>query len=209
MGLVVGYELYWVLRSIDHYQTEIMITLTAVMGGYWVASSLHVSGPLAVVVAGLFISDQTRNTAMSTVTREYVEKFWEIIDILLNALLFVLIGSRLVSLSFQWAFVPAGLLGIIIMLVSRYVAIRLPLTLARRWMIPSDKEDPQILTRGGLRGGISVALALSIPETVAEKDLLVFITYTCVFFSIVVQGLTLERFARRLYGTKTDRVEKI
>ncbi|SOD80717.1 cation:proton antiporter [Spirosoma fluviale] len=208
LGLLAGYGLYWVLRSIDHYQTEIIITLTAVMGGYWLASWLHMSGPLAVVVAGLFISDQTRSTAMSAVTQEYVEKFWETIDILLNALLFVLIGSRLVSLSFEWAYVPAGLIGIVIMLVSRYVAIRLPLMLARRW-IPSDKEDPLILTWGGLRGGISIALALSIPETVAEKDLLVFITYTCVFFSIVVQGLTLERFARRLYGTKTDGVENV
>lgn len=202
LGLLVGYALYLILRTIDHYQTEIIITIAAVMGGYWLASQLHVSGPLAVVVAGLFISDQNRSTAMSTVTQEYVEKFWEIIDILLNALLFVLIGSRLVILSFEWSFVLAGLASILIMLLARYGSIRLPLLLVRRW-IPSDRQEPLMLTWGGLRGGISIALALSIPETIAAKDLLVFITYTCVFFSIVVQGLSLERFAKRLYRTGT------
>lgn len=198
LGLLVGYALYLLLRSIDHYQTEIIITIAAVMGCYWLATRLHVSGPLAVVVAGLFISDETRSAAMSKVTQEYVEKFWEIIDILLNALLFVLIGSRLVALTFDWAFVPAALLAILIMLVARYVAIRFPLLLVRRW-IAYDKQDPLMLTWGGLRGGLSIAMALSIPETVADKDLLVFITYACVFFSIVVQGLTLERVAKRLY----------
>jgi len=127
LGLGVGYALFWILRTIDQYQTEIIITLAAVMGCYWLASQLHVSGPLAVVVAGLFISDQARSEAMSAVTLEYVEKFWEIIDILLNALLFVLIGSRLLSLTFEWAFAPPALAAIGIMLVARYAANRIPL----------------------------------------------------------------------------------
>ncbi|AQG80063.1 cation:proton antiporter [Spirosoma montaniterrae] len=198
LGLLLGYALFGLLKSIDHYQTEIIITIAVVMGGYWLATRLHVSGPLAVVVAGLLISDQTRSAAMSSVTREYVDKFWEIIDILLNALLFVLIGSRLVTLTFDWAFVPAALAGIVIMLVSRYGAVRLPLLLVQRW-IKSDPQDPLMLTWGGLRGGLSIAMALSIPETVAAKDLLVFVTYACVFFSVVVQGLTLSGVARRLY----------
>lgn len=202
LGLLVGYGLYFILRSIDHYQTEIIITIATVMGSYWLAYQLHVSGPLAVVVAGLLISDQSRSTAMSAVTQGYVEKFWEIIDILLNALLFVLIGSRLVTLTFDWSFVPAALAGIVIMLVARYTAIRVPLFLTQRW-IAYDKQDPLMLTWGGLRGGLSIAMALSIPETVVAKDLLVFITYACVFFSLVVQGLTLERVARRLYHSNT------
>ncbi|GAA4406277.1 sodium:proton antiporter [Nibrella viscosa] len=202
-GLALGYGIFRLLHSIDHYQTEIMITLAAVMGGYLLASWLHVSGPLAIVVAGLFTGERAKEAAMSDITEEYVGKFWEIIDIILNAVLFVLIGFRLLALSFEWIYVEIGLAAIVIVLVCRYVAIRLPLLLSRRW-IYSERRDLLMLTWGGLRGGLSIAMALSIPESFAAKDLIVFTTYTVVLFSIIVQGLSLERVAKRIYRTTPE-----
>ena len=198
-GLGIGISLFYLLRSIDHYQTEIMITLAAVMGGYSLANTLHVSGPLAIVVAGLFTGDKAKGAAMSHTTQEYIERFWELVDVILNAVLFVLIGFRLITLDFNWLYVGVGLAAIVIELVGRYVSIRIPLLLSHKW-IYSDFQDTKMMTWGGLRGGLSIAMALSIPESFASKDLIVFITYIVVLFSILVQGLTLERVARRLYN---------
>jgi CPA1 family monovalent cation:H+ antiporter len=197
-GLVLGYALFYLLRSIDHYQTEVLITVAAVMGGYALANYLHISGPLAIVVAGLFTGDRAVGTAMSATTEEYVERFWELVDVILNAVLFVLIGFRLVTLDFEWLYFPVGFGAIGIQLAARYLSIRLPLWLSRKWLY-SSRQDPIMMTWGGLRGGLSIAMALSIPESFTSKNLLVFITYAVVLFSILVQGLTLERVARRLY----------
>jgi CPA1 family monovalent cation:H+ antiporter len=197
-GVLLGLALYYLLRSVDHYQTEILITLAAVLGGYSLANSLHVSGPLAMVVTGLFTGERAKQVAMSEITEEYVGKFWEIIDIILNAILFVLIGFRLVTLSLDILYLYVGLVTIFITLVSRYLSLRIPLFLSRRWLY-SKREDTLMMTWGGLRGGLSIAMALSVPDLVPAKDLFITITYITVLFSIVGQGLSLEKVARRLY----------
>lgn len=197
-GLLLGYGMYRLLRSINHYQTEVMITFAGVMGGYLLAQKLHISGPLAMVVAGLFVGDHGREHAMSRQTEDYIDKFWELLDSILNALLFVLIGLELLIIDFQssYWFICALVIGLV--LAARFVSIWLPFRLARPWLDLDDKA-PLMLTWGGLRGGLSIAMALSIPNTLPHKDLLVTITYAVVLFSIIGQGLTLERLIRRLY----------
>ncbi|OGX88690.1 cation:proton antiporter [Hymenobacter glacialis] len=197
-GLVLGYGLYRLLRSINHYQTEVILTLAAVMGGYLLAQRLHVSGPLAMVVAGLLVGDRARQDAMSHQTEEYVDKFWELIDVILNALLFVLIGVELLVIQLDASYWFISGLAIVLVLLSRYIAVWLPYRLARRWLT-LDSKAPIMLTWGGLRGGISVALALSISNDVPFKSVIVAITYAVVLFSVIGQGLTLERLIRRLY----------
>ena len=198
LGLALGYGLYWLLRSIDHYQTEVILTVAGVMGGYLLAGKLHVSGPLAMVVAGLFVGDPSRQDAMSHQTEEYVDKFWELMDGILNALLFVLIGLELLILDLKASYWLISLLTIGLVLVSRFVSIWIPYRVARPWL-DLDKNAPLMLTWGGLRGGISIALALSIPNALPDKSLLVTITYAVVLFSVIGQGLTMERLIRRLY----------
>ncbi|HLK96691.1 MAG TPA: sodium:proton antiporter [Hymenobacter sp.] len=197
-GLALGYGLYWLLRSINHYQTEVIITVAGVMGGYLLAQKLHISGPLAMVVAGLFVGGHARQNAMSQRTEEYVDKFWELIDSILNSVLFVLIGLVLLLIDFRPGYWLICLVVIGLVLLARFISIWLPFRLARRWL-DLDNKAPIMLTWGGLRGGISIALALSIPNTVPERDLLVAITYAVVLFSIIVQGLTMDRLIRRLY----------
>lgn len=198
LGLAVGYGMYWLLRSVNHYQTEVLITVAGVMGGYLVARHLHVSGPLAMVVAGLLVGDQAREDALSHITEEYLDKFWELVDSILNALLFVLIGLELLVIPFERAYLMLCLLTILITLLARYLSILVPATLARRWL-DLGREAPLMLTWGGLRGGISIAMALSIDNAVPHKDLIVTITYAVVLFSVIGQGLTMERLIKRLY----------
>lgn len=197
-GLALGYGLYRLLRTINHYQTEVILTLAAVMGGYLLAQRLHVSGPLAMVVAGLLVGDRAREDAMSHQTEDYIDKFWELIDVILNALLFVLIGVELLVIKFEEAYWLISGLAVVLVLAARFVAVWLPYQLARRWLSLDDKA-PLMMTWGGLRGGISVALALSISDAVPHKNLLVAITYAVVVFSVIGQGLTLEKLIRRLY----------
>ena len=197
-GLALGYAMFWLLRSINHYQTEVMVTVAGVMGGYLLAQKLHISGPLAMVVAGLFVGAHARQGAMSHVTEDYVDKFWEIIDSILNAVLFVLIGLELLIIEFQSAYWRICLMAVVLVLASRYMAIFIPYRMARRWL-DLDKKAPLMLTWGGLRGGLSIAMALSIPAGLPNKDLIVTMTYAVVLFSVIVQGLTMERLIRRLY----------
>ncbi|WP_428656063.1 cation:proton antiporter [Runella sp.] len=201
-GLLLGYLMYRLLRSINHYQTEVIITVAGVMGGYLLAHELHVSGPLAMVVAGLLVGDHTaRQDAMSQKTEEYIDKFWELIDGILNALLFVLIGVELLIIDFQREHWIIYLLVILLVLISRYLAILIPFTLARRWL-DLDNKAPVMLTWGGLRGGLSIAMALSIDNSLPQKAIIVTITYSVVLFSVIVQGLTMERLIRKLYPTE-------
>jgi len=198
-GLALGYSLYWVLKSINHYQTEVIIMVAGVMGGYLLAQKLHISGPLAMVVAGLLVGDDSaRQGAMSHTTEEYVDKFWELVDSILNALLFVLIGIELLVVDFEVTQWSIYLIVVLIVLLSRYLAILIPFTLARRWL-DLDKKAPVLLTWGGLRGGLSIAMALSIDSSIPYKDFIVTITYAVVLFSVIVQGLTMEPLIRRLY----------
>jgi len=196
-GFVLGYIAFYLLKSIDHYETEVMITIAMVMGGYYLATKLHVSGPLAMVVAGLFTESRIRNFAMSSTTGLYVDKFWEIVDVLMNAVLFVLIGLRLMVLDYENIYLFTGIIAIPIVLMARYASIRLPLLFSKKWVV-LDKRGQLLMTWGGLRGGLAIAMALSISND-ANKDMIVFITYIVVVFSILVQGLTVGRFARRLY----------
>ena len=197
-GLALGYGMFWLMRSINHYQTEVIITVAGVMGGYLLAQKLHISGPLAMVVAGLFVGDHAREEAMSHQTEEYIDKFWELIDSILNALLFVLIGLELLIVDFQSGYWLICIVTIVLVLMARFISIWLPFRLARRWL-DLDNNAPLMLTWGGLRGGLSIAMALSIPNALPHKDLLVTITYAVVLFSVIGQGLTMERLIRRLY----------
>jgi monovalent cation:H+ antiporter, CPA1 family len=193
-GLALGYGTFLLLRSIDHYQVEVLLTLAAVTGGYVLARHLHVSGPLAMVVVGLVIGNQGRAKAMSDTTRRYVDMFWELLDEILNAVLFVLIGMEVLLVSFSAGiFVGAAVAGLVTLL-ARTLTIGLPVrTLHRFFKLP--KSAWKLLTWGGLRGGISVALALSIPAG-PERDTVLSLTYCVVVFSILVQGLTVGRLAR-------------
>ena len=195
-GAVLGYGTFRLLRSIDHYQVEVMLTLAMVMGGYALASRLHVSGPLAMVVAGLIIGNHGRALAMSDTTRRYIDGFWEVIDEILNAVLFVLIGMEVIVVDFFDGFAVVAICTIAITLLARALTVGLPVgTISRYFGLPTGAGP--VLTWGGLRGGISVALALSLPHG-PERDVLLAITYCVVVFSILVQGLTIGRLVRRV-----------
>lgn len=194
-GVVIGAIAYSMLRTVDNYQVEILITLALVFGGYTLASAIHVSGPIAIVVAGLLIGNQGRMLAMSDTTREHLDMFWELIDEVLNAVLFVLIGLEVLALTFQKEYLLAGFLIVPGVLLARLFSVGLPVSLMRLRR-PFSPHAVKIMTWGGLRGGISVALALSLPAG-AERELILAVTYMVVVFSIVVQGLTIGRLIRR------------
>ncbi len=191
LGLALGYGAYRMLRSVDNYQVEILITLALVMGSFGVADLLHTSGPIAVVVAGLLIGNQGRQWAMSDTTREHLDNFWELLDELLNAILFVLIGLEVLVLSFQRPYLVAGLAAVPLVLAARWISVLIHVKVFS-WVREFSHRTITILTWGGLRGGISVALALSLPPG-PGRDAVVTITYIVVVFSILGQGLTLNR----------------
>lgn len=197
LGLILGWITYRLLRSIDNYEIEVILTLAAVMGGTLLAHQLHLSAPLAMVVAGLIVGNDTvRNSAMSETTEQYVDKFWELIDVLLNTILFVMIGMEMLVLTLGKSYVYAGLLAIPLILLCRYVSLLLPVKFFEKRLDFVPKTN-LIMTWGGLRGGISIALALSLtPEM--HRDLFLVITYIVVVVSIIGQGLTVEPIIRRL-----------
>jgi Na+:H+ antiporter len=197
LGLALGYLAYQMLKRVDNYQVEVIITLALVMGGYALADRIRTSGPIAIVVAGLLIGNQGRAFAMSAITRERLDDFWELIDEILNALLFLLIGLEVLVMPFTRALLIAGLLAIVITLFARWASVGGAALLMRPFRAFSPGMV-NILTWGGLRGGISVALALSIP-LVPERTTIVTITYVIVIFSIVVQGMTLGRLVNHIY----------
>ena len=190
-GLGLGYLGFLMLSGVDNYQVEALITLALVSGGYALAEVLHISAPIAIVVAGLLIGNKGRMFAMSDKTRERLDNFWELIDEILNAVLFLLIGVEILILTLSKQFMIAGLFAIPIVLLARLICVGTPIQLMKKFRTFSPHATT-ILTWGGLRGGISVALALSIPAVPAREPLLV-ITYFVVVFSILVQGLTLKK----------------
>jgi len=197
-GFLVGWIAYQMLKRIDQPQVEVLITLAIVTGGYVLAQKLHMSGPLAMVVAGLLIGNHGRSFAMSDRTRERLDVFWELMDDLLNALLFMLIGFELLVVTVGVESLAAGAISIVVVLVARFVSVASTVTVLRTKRTFSP-HVVKVLTWGGLRGGISVALALSLPPG-PEKATIVAVTYIVVAFSIIVQGLTLESVVRRLYS---------
>jgi len=194
-GLVAGGGAFWLLRSVDHYPVAIMITLALVTGGYALAEVMHVSAPIAMVVAGLIIGNHGRDFAMTETTRHHLDIFWELVDEILNAVLFVLIGLEVLVVVYTEAHLIASLIAIPIVLLARFVSVGLPLGLLRRTQDFSSNAVT-ILTWGGLRGGVSVALALALPLG-HERNLIVPITYAVVAFSIIVQGLTIGKLLAR------------
>lgn len=195
-GFLLGLMLYYLLKSIDSYQEEVLLTLAGVLGGYALASHWHLSAPLAMVVTGLMVGNQGRSYAMSDNTRHYVDLFWELIDEILNAILFVLIGLEIVVVSLHGNVWLAVVMAIAIGLLARLVVVG-GVTASFRQRLGLPKGSWQVLTWGGLRGGISVALVLQLPAG-AERDLLLTLTYAIVVFSILVQGLTIGKVAKRL-----------
>ncbi|MBA4801266.1 MAG: sodium:proton antiporter [Euryhalocaulis sp.] len=198
LGILAGLASYGLMRHVDHYETEILITLALVTGIASLGHILHVSAPLAVVLAGLFLGNQGRMFAMSSKTEEHLFQFWTLVDEVMNSILFVLIGFEIVALTFQGSWFIAALLAIPLALAVRFVSLAAPL-FTFNLMKDRPKGALPIMTWGGLHGGISVALALSLPPSPYKEPLLL-ACYAVVLFSIIVQGLTLERVAMRFHG---------
>lgn len=203
LGIFLGWVTYTLLKSIDDYDIEVIITLATVMVGTAIAQKLHLSAPLAMVAAGLFVGNDTvRANAMSDTTETYVDKFWELIDILLNTILFVLIGMEMLVLVFEGNYIMAGLLAIPVILICRYASLMMPISFFKKKLdfVPYTNL---IMTWGGLRGGISIALALGLTQEM-HRDLFLVITYIVVVFSIIVQGLTVGKLVERLEKIPKD-----
>lgn len=200
LGLSMGYIAYWGMRLIDDYPVEVLISLALVTATYALAQRLHVSGPLAMVAAGLLIGDRGPRYAMSDRTQTYLFGLWTLIDEILNSVLFLLIGLEVLVLSFELASLVFAAAAIPIVLLGRLLAVSGPLLAFPHSPLMSFRNVP-FLTWAGVRGGISVALALSVPESPSKGGILA-ATYAVVLFSIVVQGLTLGRVAGRTAGLK-------
>ncbi|MCG8184362.1 cation:proton antiporter [Tenacibaculum piscium] len=197
IGLVLGWVTYRLLKSIDDFDIEVIITLATVMGGTVLCHKFHLSAPLAMVTAGLIVGNDTvRAHSMSENTEKYVDKFWELLDILLNAVLFVLIGMEMLVLVIEGKFILAGLLAIPICLICRYASLFLPIKIFEK-KLDFVKNTDIIMTWGGLRGGISIALALGLSASM-ERELFLVVTYIVVVFSIIAQGLTVDKLVNRL-----------
>ncbi len=195
-GLVIGLIAYFMLKDVDDYTIEVLITLALVAGGYALANQIHTSGPLAMVVAGLFIGNRGRDFAMSEKTREHLDTFWELLDEILNAVLFVLIGLELLAINYSTPYILATLIAIPVVLIARFICVGLPISIFRRFR-DFPRYTVRVMVWGGLRGGISVALALSLMQS-NERDLILTMTYGVVVFAILVQGLTVKRLAKQI-----------
>ncbi len=195
MGLVMGYCLHLLLKSVDHYQTEILLTLAFAMAGYTFCNFIHISGALSMVVMGLMVGNFRQDMAMSDITQEYVHKFWELVDVILNSILFILIAFVLIVIEFKTEYILVGLISIFIVLLSRIIIVYLPHLVFPKLLKLTNKEA-KIISWGGLRGGLSLALVLSLPNS-ETKNILLIATYFCVLFSIIIQGLTIERLAKQ------------
>jgi len=196
-GLLLGIILGWItsrlMREVDDYIISVLVTLSVVMGGYLIAHQMHISGPLTMVAAGLFMGNFNMKFKMKSITQDYLIKFWELIDEILNAVLFLFIGFELLMIKDLKHFMIPGLVAIVVVLIARFVCIWLP----TRFMSLKTRFSPQtvkVLVWGGIRGGVSIALAMSIPKG-EYSDAILSITYCVVVFSIIVQGLTIAKVA--------------
>jgi len=190
-GFVTGWLVLQMLKRVDNYQVEVLLTLALVGGGSTAAGLLHISAPIAVVVSGLMIGNQGRRDAMSETTQRNLDTFWELLDEILNAILFLMIGLEVMLLTFHSVHLVAGLLLALFVLLARFIAVSIPVSILKL-RTEFHPHVVKILTWGGLRGGISVALALSIPAG-PERDIIVAVTYIIVVCSIIIQGLTIQK----------------
>ena len=193
LGVILGWVTSRIMREVDDYIISVLVTLSVVMGGYLIARQLHISGPLTMVAAGLFMGNFNVKFRMKSVTQDYLIKFWELIDEILNAILFLFIGFELLILKDIGKFTTPGIIAIIVVLLARVISIVLPARLMPR----KSRFSPQtlkVLVWGGIRGGVSIALAMSIPKSEYSTPILC-ITYFVVVFSIIVQGLTIGKVA--------------
>jgi len=205
LGLVAGWIGFRTMKAIDEHNLEVLISLAVVMGGYALAIRLHVAGPIAMAVAGLLIGNYGTRYAMSDRTREHLTSFWSLVDEILNSVLFLLIGMEIAAIVFDIGYLFAGLSAIPLMLFARFLAVGTPFVLLRRFT-PFTRGALPVLVWGGLRGGISIALALSLPDG-QMKELILAATYVVVIFSVVVQGATVGMVARTFVGNVDKDVE--
>ena len=202
LGLLVGWIAFRAMRSIDEYNVEVMISLAVVMGGYSLAHWIHVSGPVAMAVAGLLLGNHGVAHAMSDLTRDYLIKFWTLIDEILNAVLFLLIGLEVIAIAPNIRVLALGVLSVVLVVVARYISVALPLAAMSR-IFSLGKSGVPILVWGGLRGGISIALALSLPDSPVRTIVLAG-TYVVVMFAVIVQGSTVGGLIKRLAQSPDD-----
>jgi CPA1 family monovalent cation:H+ antiporter len=198
LGLALGFLTYRLISMVDSYRVEVMLTLALAMGGYVVADKLHLSAPLEVVAAGLMVSGTARRFAMSPTTRTHLENFWELTDDIMNVVLFLLLGLQLLVLPLSFSLLTAGLIAIPVVLFARYVSV---ISVVRVLAVCRQRVtgNVAVLTWGGLRGALAIALALSLPrEPTVERNLILAATYVVVVFSILVQGMTISPLLRRL-----------
>ncbi|MFL9838002.1 sodium:proton antiporter [Flavobacterium sp. ST-75] len=200
LGVLLGVVAATAIRKIDDYKVTVLITLAVVMGGYLIASAMHISGPLTMVFAGLIIGNFKKKSTMSAETKDYLEKFWELNDEILNAVLFLFIGFNLLMVNNINSYWLPGLTCVVVVLLARYVSIWLP-TLIVPFKKKFNSSTIKILVWGGLRGGVSIALALSIDDVPYKNDIIA-ITYFVVVFSILVQGLSIAKIAGKLLSKK-------
>jgi CPA1 family monovalent cation:H+ antiporter len=197
LGLLAGYFAFFMLKGVDSYPVEIIITLALATAGYSLAERLRVSAPLTVVVAGLVIGNHGARSAMSARTQEHLFSFWDLVDEVLNLVLFGLVGLQLLALNDDGVSWLAAALLVPVVLVSRFLSVGIPALLLGHWLKRRTPHAVKVLTWGGLRGGISIALALSLPHFQA-RDTLVLGTYVVVLFSLLVQAPSLAWYLRRL-----------
>ncbi|OJV54881.1 MAG: sodium:proton antiporter [Bacteroidetes bacterium 43-16] len=195
LGLILGWSASRAISRIDDYKVSVLVTLSVVMGGYLIAHAIHISGPLTMVCAGLFIGNKSKSSIMSRETKDYLDKFWELIDEIMNAILFLLMGFELLIIKDLNHYYAAGLIAIAVVLLARFIAIWLPTKIVP-FKQKFTKNVIKILVWGGLRGGVSIALALSV-ENGPYKEVIVATTYIVVVFSIIVQGLTIGKMAQK------------
>ena len=203
VGLAAGLSTYVLLKSVDNYQVEVLLTLALAMGCYALADAIGTSGPIAVVVAGVFIGNRGRALAMSEKTRQHVDSFWELIEETLNAVLFLLLGLEMLVVPFRRGLVAAGVISIAVVLLARWICVAGSFGLLSFWY-RSHPGRITILTWGGLRGGLSVAMVLSLPPS-QNRSLLLAITYAVVLFCVFVQGLTASRVIRHAVRARKPR----
>jgi CPA1 family monovalent cation:H+ antiporter len=193
-GLIQGYIFHKLIKPIDEYKIEIFLSLAIVYGGYILADEFGFSGPIAIVVFGLYTGNIIRHKSMSMKTREHLTNFWMLIDEFLNAVVFTLLGFEVLSIQFSHLYFLLGGFAIIIGLIARFGSVAIPISLFPGLLEVAKHRTIAVLTWGGLRGALSIALAVSLSEDLPHRSLIIFCTYSIVAFSILVQALTMERF---------------